>query len=134
MDADNYEEEPVLEKIRSERGYNYSDVITVSPEKLPNYEEKVSPCSCTFLTHCYHHLISLFLEQIKMFFEEHLHSDEEIRFILDGSGYFDVRDHQDRWIRIEVVKGDMIVLPAGIYHRFTLDTKVRQLASTLKSL
>jgi len=32
------EADPTLAKIREERGYSYSDVVNVSPDKLPNYE------------------------------------------------------------------------------------------------
>lgn len=42
-----------LQALRKERGYDYDDICTVSPDKLPNYEEK-----------------------IKSFFEEHIHTDE----------------------------------------------------------
>ncbi|KAI3979804.1 hypothetical protein MKX01_013899 [Papaver californicum] len=98
-DADNYETDEELKKIRAERGYTYVDFCDLCPERMPNYEQK-----------------------IKSFFEEHLHTDEEIRYCVDGSGYFDVRDENEKWIRVWVKKGGMIVLPAGMYHRFTLDS------------
>lgn len=98
LDQSKYEDDPRLEAIKKCRGYSYSDLITVSPETLPGYEEK-----------------------LKCFYEEHIHSDEEIRYVVEGSGYFDIRDMDDRWIRMWTRAGDLIILPAGSYHRFTLD-------------
>lgn len=90
--------DPRLKAIRDDRGYSYADIISVHPDHLPGFDVK-----------------------IKAFFEEHIHDAEEIRYILDGSGFFDVRDTEDRWVRVHIKKGDLMTLPEGIYHRFTCD-------------
>ncbi|KZV59193.1 Acireductone dioxygenase [Peniophora sp. CONT] len=98
--------EDKINEVAKERGYKNRDVINVSKKGLGEaYEAK-----------------------LKIFFEEHMHEDEEIRYVLEGSGYFDLRQHNgsdEEWIRVQVTPGDLLVVPAGIYHRFTLDEENR---------
>lgn len=64
----------------------------------------VLPCTCRLVCFAYHPAWYL-------------------RCVVYSTGYFDVRDFDDNWIRIKCEKGDMIVLPEGMYHRFTLNEK-----------
>lgn len=54
------------------------------------------------------------------FWAEHFHDEDEVRFVLAGAGVFDIRSCGDAWLRIEVFAGDLIVVPAGRFHRFAL--------------
>ncbi|KAJ7731626.1 Acireductone dioxygenase ARD family [Mycena metata] len=92
--------EDAINAIAHEQGYKSRDTVDVSREGLGDaYEQKMQG-----------------------FYHEHMHEDEEIRYVLKGSGFFDVRETPtDAWIRLAVELGDLLVVPAGIYHRFTLD-------------
>ncbi|KAJ9512099.1 hypothetical protein QJQ45_012623 [Haematococcus lacustris] len=63
LDADQHETDPKLAAIRKVRGYSYVEIISISKDTLSGYDEK-----------------------LKTFYMEHIHTDEEIRFILDGQG------------------------------------------------
>jgi len=58
---------------------------------------------------------------IEKWFSEHFNEDEQLRLVTDGSCYHDIRSKGDTWVRVHLKAGDCIVLPAGMYHRATLD-------------
>lgn len=66
---------------------------------------------------------------LKELYIEHFHTYDEFRICLEGCGYFDIRDKFDEWIRIEVIPGDLLVIPGGCYHRFTVDKDVSSIDS-----
>lgn len=85
-----------VDELKSARGYVEQDEVALAPE-TPNLEDicaKFSP--------------------------EHYHDEDEVRFVLDGEGIFDIRSNDDRWMRVVVETGDLIVVPAKRHHRFFL--------------
>jgi len=80
-----------LEELREEEDYQYADIVVVT-----SYAEK--------------------------FYVEHIHAGgDEIRYVIDGTGYFDIRDVNDEWVRMHAKAGDLIIFPTGIEHRFAVD-------------
>ena len=94
LPLDGYQE--ALERLKAARGYVAQDIVELRPE-MPNLQavcDKFKP--------------------------EHLHRDDEVRFVLEGEGIFDIRAQDGRWMRVQVEAGDLIVVPADLYHRFFL--------------
>ena len=90
------EYQPVLDKLSDSQGYNTQDIVELSPdmENLDAICAKFDP--------------------------EHLHTEDEVRFVLAGAGIFDIRSREDRMFRVEVETGDLIVVPKDRHHRFEL--------------
>ncbi|KAM7293584.1 1,2-dihydroxy-3-keto-5-methylthiopentene dioxygenase-like isoform X1 [Ixodes scapularis] len=84
----------ILRKIKQQRHIRSEDRLYISP-KREDYKSTVVRIS-----------------------REHKHPDEEVRYFEKGTGYLDVRDPSDQWLRIQVYPGNLIVLPPDVYHRF----------------
>jgi 1,2-dihydroxy-3-keto-5-methylthiopentene dioxygenase len=91
--------EPAIEELKSSRGYIARDEVRLSPE-TPNLDAVLGK-----------------------FVAEHLHTDDEVRFVLSGEGIFDIRSVEDRWMRVVVEPGDFLVVPKNRHHRFLLTDK-----------
>lgn len=83
-------------------GYVTADVIDITPE-TPNLETMLA-----------------------RFDKEHTHSEDEVRFVLSGRGIFFLH-LGGRVASVEVGPGDMLRLPKGVTHWFTLcaERKIR---------
>lgn len=88
--------EPALRELCARGGYTARDEVSLS-SSTPN--------------------LSTLLDKFK---DEHLHDEDEVRFVLQGEGVFDLRSKDDRWMRATVTAGDVLVVPKGLYHRFFL--------------
>ncbi len=90
-----------LEPYMQANGYKVADVINVHPA-LPNIEEIG-----------------------KKFLSEHTHSEDEVRFFVDGEGlfWFNLENGKDLIFCLQCQKGDLISVPAGTKHWFDFGPK-----------
>lgn len=92
---------PELERLSREFGYISSDLIILNDKATPNLEELLAN-----------------------FEREHHHTEDEVRFIVEGEGAFTLTRHGDTF-RVLVTPGDLISVPRGTRHFFTLTQRRR---------
>ena len=92
-----------IEKLKATGGYVTADLIDVTPE-TPGLEEMLAK-----------------------FDREHWHDEDEVRFIISGSGLFHIHGQNGEVVAIEVKAGDLIRVPRGTLHWFNLcgDRRIR---------
>lgn len=92
-----------IQELNARGGYVTADVIDVFPD-TPGLEA-----------------------MLNRFNSEHWHSEDEVRFIIEGRGVFHVHPAGQPVVAIEVGPGDLIRVPAGIHHWFDLcaDRRIR---------
>ncbi len=94
---------PEINVLKEKGGFVTADVIDVYPD-TPNLDAMLAK-----------------------FAKEHTHTEDEVRFILQGSGVFHINPGDQPVFGIEVHAGDMISVPLGTRHWFDLckDRRIR---------
>ncbi len=87
---------PEVERLKKAGGYVTADVIDVTPQ-TPGLEAMLAKFS-----------------------REHWHDEDEVRFVVKGSGLFHVHPRGGPVHAIEVAAGDLIRVPRGTWHWFDL--------------
>ena len=89
--------DPDIARLKRERGYKTADVVTLYPD-TPNLDVMLAK-----------------------FDKKHLHTDDEVRFVVQGRGVFSLfPDGGGEPIDAELHPGDFITVPANYHHLFTL--------------
>ena len=94
---------PRIDALKAEGGYVTADVIDVFPD-TPGLDA-----------------------MLERFSSEHWHSEDEVRFIIEGRGVFHIHPSGEAVMAVEVGPGDLIRVPAGVHHWFDLcaDRRIR---------
>ena len=87
---------PEVDQLKARGGYITADVIDVTAD-VPGLQA-----------------------MLDKFNKEHTHAEDEVRFIVRGSGVFHIHPKQGPVFAIEVMAGDLINVPAGTLHWFDL--------------
>jgi 1,2-dihydroxy-3-keto-5-methylthiopentene dioxygenase len=85
-----------IERLKATGGYVTADVIDVKPD-TPGLDAMLAK-----------------------FNREHWHDEDEVRFIIEGSGLFHIHPRKGPVVAIEVKAGDLIRVPRGTWHWFDL--------------
>ena len=88
--------QPEIERLKEEHGFVTADVINVNAD-TPGLDEMLAK-----------------------FDKEHIHTEDEVRFTVEGSGVFHINPESDAVFSITVGSGDLISVPNGTRHWFNL--------------
>lgn len=92
-----------IDRLKRERGYKTADVVRLKPDPSdPQWSQKAQVARAKFL-------------------EEHTHSEDEVRFFVEGSGMFCLHIAGQVYLLV-CERGDLLSVPAGTQHWFDMGT------------